>query len=367
MEPEIAGLMNEMIAKVEAENKPVFSIGWFPRLNANPVYRLSPKKIPKELFKKKKILSQKIFKTPLKKGILVPCDSPILEQKLLENNTNVVGRIKVLKYFKELNNELITGPIDNIQKYLGLERKCRWQFKRLMNSWLYNKYKNRLFNTEDPFTSCQVDDPLVLFNMKQRGIYIFDYLSMQRHFENSLKTNEYLFSTPKVPKNPFTNIPFSLAEQIYIIDWLRYYGFSSWIIEGYKDVKYNTKIFSMKYQSAIKIDIVKDFNRNPQLEDSQVHFADFIKCVFEHLEVDIDTAKYRILIWAALNSYQDSFIKAWRKIYTEYYMLHFQFPSVSNLDRIYDDVFEKAFQYLEKADEFRRLAELRVSISAQAT
>jgi hypothetical protein len=315
------------------------------------------------------------------KKLLIPCPYLDLELLLINTSPQQWSREELLKKYKTAkiiphNPEsvafeislpfIIPNPykkqIDFLTKYIDAELRCRWSFKKLMNLWSYKKYNTRLFNTHDPVTCCEPERPIYLYNAKQRGSYVFEILTLKKHFETALKSNEYLVPTSTRPKNPFTNIPFSLCDQIAIIDSLKMHGQTSWAIEAYKSTGYKILNFVNKFKVALRCEYIDEYINNPQAQESKEHMIDFIGYVFDiyDSELVVTNEKFKLLKWGINKAPNNPFIKIWRNIYRAYYHMLYQNPTVNENDLIYKDIFCKMFANLKKEEEYKLLAEERL-------
>jgi len=329
------------------------------------------------IYEKSDILSYTFDK--LYPPLFIPCASPSLEIELRRSHSNYWDRMSLLEKYLSMaiieefrTNEsdtfmktlsftipnLYEYEINFLQNYINIEVKYKWLFKKLLNTWLYKHYRERLFNTSDPITCETPENPVFLFSVSQRGNYVFERDSIKKHIEIALKHNEYIFPKPYTPKNPFTNIPLSIAHQIAIIENIRYFGRSSWIIEGFRHCKYNLRKFASKFYLALKIEAIHDLCRNSESEESQEHFTEFLEYMFEQFNISTHDYKIKILRWAVKHKDKDAFIKEWRKLYVEYYTIKYQYPGLYEDDFAYASLFRKANISIMKVDEYKRLEDL---------
>jgi hypothetical protein len=185
---------------------------------------------------------------------------------------------------------------------------------------------------------------------------------LKKHFETALKSNQYLVPISTKPKNPFTNITFSLCDQIAIINCLKNNGQTSWAIEAYKSSGYKILKFLNKYKVALRCEFIDEYINNPHAQESKDHMIDFIGYVFDiyDSELIVTNEKFKLLKWCINKAPNDPFIKNWRSIYRSYYHTLYQNPTVDENDIIYKDIFSKMFANLKKEDEYKRLAEERL-------
>jgi hypothetical protein len=374
-------ILNEIINKVEIECSPTFSIGIrFPtsgnnRSKKKPVKAKNANK--KKQYKPANIQTTDKIKIQLftdKKKLLIDC--PYFELKTDLLNTEPLKRFDIIKKYTNRRifpesikfEKSLSFKIPNmyeiilefLKEYIKKESKCRWQFKKLMNFWIFKKYSKNVFNTEDPITCCIPEKPLLLYSVKQKGAYIFERSSLKRHFEMALKFSEYTIPKPMKPKNPLTNLCFSLTDQIAIIEKLRDNSQTSWILEGYRKFGYKLRKFSENFNTILRCEIINEFCRNAQLEESKDHFLDFLEYIFDMYNIDSGTYRMRTLKWAICNLHDDDFVKSWRKIYRDYYYMKYQYPTVDINDMIYENIFLKISDNLKKPNEYRRLSQIRL-------
>ena len=386
MESLIGELITEIINKIEAECAPTFSIGIrFPtsgnnRTKKKPVKAKNAiKKGQKKPNNTKPSIVSKIQLFTDKKNLLLDCPYFELKNDLVNSEPFMWKRLDIVKKYTnrriipELPESIIfekglsfkipniyQKSVEFLKEYIKRECRCRWQFKKLMNFWIFKKYSKNLFNTEDPITCCNPVSPLYLYSIKQRGTYIFERSSIKKHFEMALKFSEYTIPKPMKPKNPFTNICFGLTDQIAIIEDLRNNRQTSWMLEGYRKFGYKLRKFSENFYTILRCEIINEFCRNSQLEESKDHFIDFIEYILDMYNIDSETYRMRTLRWAICNLHDDDFVKSWRKIYRDYYYMKYQYPTVDINDMIYENLFLKISDNLKKSNEYRRLSQIRL-------
>jgi hypothetical protein len=378
-------LVEKMITEIE--DKPNFSIGIRFPISGNTRTRVSKKSLKTKKTNKKQQkpnIKQESDKSKTllftdKKKLLIDC--PYLELKidlinsepLMWKRLDLVQKYTNRRIIPELPESITfekslsfkvpnvyQANVEFLREYIKKESRCRWQFKKLMNFWIFKKYSNNFFNTEDPITCCIPERPLFLYSVKQRGTYVFECSQLKKHFETALKFSEYTIPKPIKPKNPFTNIPFSLTDQIAIVEDLRGNCQTSWILEGYRKFGYKLYKFSENFNTNLRCEIINEFCRNSQLEESKDHFIDFMEYILDMYNIDSGTYRMRTLKWAICKIPDDDFVKSWRKIYKSYYYIKYQYPTVDINDMIYEDLFLKISDNLKKANEYRRLSQIRL-------
>jgi hypothetical protein len=102
----------------------------------------------------------------------------------------------------------------------------RWAFKRLWLLWLARKKHRVIANLFNPITLESTEDipvacRLTLYCHASKKAYVHDVRDLHRAWHSSLAQGDGYFPRPRLPFNPFTNIPYSLQEQVAIAEAFR--------------------------------------------------------------------------------------------------------------------------------------------------
>jgi hypothetical protein len=105
-------------------------------------------------------------------------------------------------------------------------QSVRWAFKRLWMLWLARKKFRVVANLFNPITLESTEDipakyRLTLYCHTSKKAYVHDVRDLHRAWHNSLAQGDAFFPQPRLPFNPFTNIPFGLREQVAIVEAFR--------------------------------------------------------------------------------------------------------------------------------------------------
>jgi hypothetical protein len=313
--------------------------------------------------------------------LLLPCKYPILEIDLARTPMSFKSRCELLtKYVileKKWNTETVEQALfrhslpfklrrwcselkKEIYTYILQEKKIKYAFKQLLNKWLYKKYAKTLFNTEDPFTLMEPEKPILLFMPNQRGSYVFELSSIKKSIHTSLTEHEYLFPRPSMPRNPLTNIPFTIAQLTELIRCIRCYGKSSWAIEGFSAMHYNLPRYKLEFHNTIQHNGFKEYLSSDS-DDAKEHFADFIEWVYDWLDLLLDLhVVVSIVKWTAQRYPNDNFIKKWKTLYKNYYQINITYPALSMTDGKYDKVRRDMVVLVNSQNEIARITALRL-------
>lgn len=198
------------------------------------------------------------------------------------------------------------------------EQNVRTQMRKLTAMWLRKRYESRMLNTEDPATMAEPDKPILIFDSKARGSYVFEASTMKRQMEENLGYCKWLVSEPQPPKNPLTNLPFHTGQVTEIFRQLAIYGSSSWILEGFKEHHYNLDNFLEFFRQPLRMRTVEHCRKNPTCEDTQEFVEEFIEDEFEHHDIPYNST-LTILKWALKHKSELKYIQSWINTWVEYY------------------------------------------------
>jgi len=112
---------------------------------------------------------------------------------------------------KDFSNEGLTLLLKNI-RYRWLLRKFVLNIrKRIMNK--------RIIGIEDLCTTIRIPEEFIvrIYDWKSKSIYLFHTQTILKLILEKLKYSSYGIAVPKLPKNPYTNIPFTLGQLIIIV------------------------------------------------------------------------------------------------------------------------------------------------------
>jgi hypothetical protein len=200
------------------------------------------------------------------------------------------------------------------------EQNVRTQMRKLVALWLRKRYESRMLNTEDPATLAEPEKPILIFDSKARGSYVFEASTIKRQFEENLGYCKWLVSEPQAPKNPMTNLKFHTGQVAEIFRQLAIYGRSSWLLEGFKEHHYNLADFLETFRQPLRMRNVDHCHKNPTCEDTQEFVEEFMEDEFEYHDIPY-RSNLTILKWALKHKTDLKYIKTWIDVWAEYYKL----------------------------------------------
>lgn len=273
--------------------------------------------------------------------------------------------LRLAKADKNNTSFLKTPQMDIYTRRLLLwakkEQNVRTQMRKLVAIWLRKRYGSRMLNTEDPATMAEPDKPILIFDSKARGSYVFEASTMKRQLEENLGYCKWLVSEPQAPKNPLTNLRFHTGQITEIFRQLAIYGSSSWILEGFKEHHYNLNDFLEFFRHSLRMRTVEHCRKNPICEDTQEFVEEFIEDEFEYHDIHYNST-LTILKWALKNKTELKYVQTWINVWAEYYkmvILHGE-ETIRDNPRLIDFTHDMSYDLFQNMAMIQKLGRMRL-------
>lgn len=174
-----------------------------------------------------------------------------------------------LTFFKDITQK--------IYEYYLIDRKLKWQFRRLLMSWRIRKMDKLTPSSIDPITLFPPENPFDVYDMQSKRKYIFDAKNLYRTINQYLLTQEYSFPKPIQPKNLFTNTPFTYPQLVSIYMNLKKRGHVSWALSSFKTHNFNLDRWKQYNNSAITMHAIKENLNRLDTQDGRYQLYNYIK------------------------------------------------------------------------------------------
>jgi len=257
-------------------------------------------------------------------------------QNYLMNHKN---RIAILKNITDgFNPENLEKDTRELEHWIYVEQRIRTAMRNLVRIWLCKKYKKRILNDEDPCTLTKPVKRINIFDVKSRGIYQFEAISLKRQIESSLGYSEWAFPRPNEPKNPCTNIPFHEGQLIRIIQGIRKYNYGSWMMEAYLKSNFNLKDFYLNNITGLKLYAIKHFVKDlsPELIIMMDGFID--RQFYIHNYNTWFTLP--IIKWAIRNKFNDVYVQYWIQLFYKSTCIKYKYNIMDDNNELLTDVWK---------------------------
>ncbi len=177
--------------------------------------------------------------------------------------------LKSISFFKELSH--------TIYEYYLIDRRLKWQFRRLLLAWRIHKIDKSTHSSIDPITLFPPENPFEVYDMASKRKYIFDSKNLYRTITQYLLTQEYSFPKPIEPKNLFTNTPFTYSQLVSIYMNLKEIGHCSWVLSSLKSCNFNIDKWKLFNNSAITMYAIKENLNRLDTQDGRYQLYNYIK------------------------------------------------------------------------------------------
>ena len=338
--------------------EPKFHPGIFP----------NPKPKVKKCLVKNSILS--------KVGPLIPLNTlpPDLRICFLFLQKGIQNRYKYLESEKESIRELYLCRLNvniDILKYENRLKRLRFwvrkdqlvksALRRFVQIWLYKRYMNHFINTEDPATLTVPKHPIYVYDSTIKGTYIYDAFSLRKSIQMNLTFTDWMFPEPAPPKNPLTNLPFTMPQVLRILEQLRAANATTWWIEAYYQSKFNLDVIKKVFCIPLKLNSLTEMVRNRSGEEYTEYLEEFIEEQFDAHDIEFNSY-LTILKWAAARLPNDSYMLEWAKAMYEFKKVHilYSIPESVTDHILIDHLYPLTLGLFNKTREIARLGRLRL-------
>lgn len=150
--------------------------------------------------------------------------------------------------------------------WMRMEQRLRTRFRRLVQRWIFKRYSTKQLNTDDPATLSPPVKPVFLFDPRARGMYCFEASTLVKCIDADLGYSEWMFPTPHHPKNPLTNLDFTIAQRVRVLEALQHWHMVPWKFQSYVSCKYKLLAFRDIFMTPLKLHALHDAVEHPESE-----------------------------------------------------------------------------------------------------
>lgn len=189
--------------------------------------------------------------------------------------------------------------------------------KPLVFRWQVRKCLRNCKNIEDPITLEVPKKPVTIIDFSKRMSFVYEANSLKKTIENRLLFSDYMFPEPMAPLNLLTNEPFTLGQIISIIQQCKKHGYVSWVMDSFKSLNLDLKLFSFHNKQKLKIDAIKTFFKKPSYLIRDIVIDYFSLEADEYELPDIQIARFIV----AYDAHPDMpIVQHWIGVTREYYI-----------------------------------------------
>jgi hypothetical protein len=174
------------------------------------------------------------------------------------------------------------------QELYETNQYIRWNLKKLLLRWLCRKAANRILDVDlISLESVPQEERLPMICMKSRSTYVFSGSSLLKTVRSSLESQSGSISNVKTPKNPFTNVPFTYAQLLYLTTQLAFWCLKKGkplpaIITLYRESNFSTTNISRLHNNYLQYNATKTYMFNDDI--SGIFFLENLEVLLDSFE-----------------------------------------------------------------------------------
>jgi len=209
-------------------------------------------------------------------------------------------------------------------------QEVRWTFKRFFSQIRIQKFK--AVNDKDPFTLDAIKEPVLIYSFPHRIAYQFEAETISKSIHKQLILNDGQIPTPQMPKNPFTNEDFTLAQLMGIFNQFKKFGHTSWAIEAFLSARFDMITFAATFSKALRLQALRTTMAKVEDWDCIDTLLDFIKSQHAFHGKSYRQSIYR---WAVHNKPNEKRMASWRKLCLKWYETNILMEDTEMRDALY--------------------------------
>jgi hypothetical protein len=280
--------------------------------------------------------------------------------------SNIAERLQLLLFYS--GKPILEPYIEKIKE--STIRLCSWEkenqrlrtiFKRFLQIWMHKRYKSRFINSVDVITLERPKNPIYVYDAKAKGVYQYEASTLKKSIDDDLSFTEWLFPSPKSPRNAWTNCSFTTLQLISIMKQMYAYEMTSSYLELFKKSKWNLATYTELYRVPIKLEGLKSMLRNTTSEEYTTLLTEFIEDEYEYNEIEF-ASHLVILKWCAFHRNRDVYMRRWSNQFEAYTRLCILNGGrfLTRNDPLFDTVHINTHELLHDNGEIARLARERL-------
>ena len=169
-----------------------------------------------------------------------------------------------MRYLAKFNHtEIMEGPrhFENVYDAViaGYIRECRLRriFRGVLQRWRIRKMNRASTAAIDPITLSPPEKTVTVYDWATRKRYLFDAKSLATLIDSQLLYNEYGFSVPHMPRNPWTNIEFTYIQLVSMYQQLQQHGELRWGFTTLRSHQFHKESWELYHRPALTMKAIR--------------------------------------------------------------------------------------------------------------
>lgn len=203
------------------------------------------------------------------------------EEAFKEAITAKRGDLRSASYstrYTPTQRERLTELMAAAKKALDL----RGRLRRFLHRWRVSRLQ--AVNTDDIVTFEPPRHPVRIVDWSRSQVYTYEAATLAQDIRTRLLNHDGFFEEPMDPRNPLTNLPFTLAQNVAVWIQLTSAGINlATVVTGFRHSRYNLQRFDQEFNTILKLHALRTTLMNPTNGDSIERMEEFVDLVHSSL------------------------------------------------------------------------------------
>jgi hypothetical protein len=203
----------------------------------------------------------------------------------MESRPQTARRIALEKRWASPRPTFYEQLVRDLVKDHEKEMRLRFWFRALLWAWRYRQAKRRNGAAPfmDPVTLDPIRVPIEMMDYKAKRLFVFEAAALNKVVRQALLFQLYSVADPQMPKNPYTNLPFTYGQLVGVHQALQKAGCLSQEVHMWRILQFNLKRFKTYMDPWLYMRAQREELYDLSSEDGQQLLADFIVECLEDL------------------------------------------------------------------------------------
>jgi len=249
----------------------------------------------------------------------------IIRHLLSSLDLSIVNQINQIKGYKTMftfkcginppANFSYASPVlgNYIKKAVLRVRYYRGIFKRFLHRWRASRLP--VANTDDIITLAPPRQPIYLIDWQTRRKYLYEASSLMKDITTRLMNHDGFFEDPQLPRNLFTNTPFTQAQTISIWLQLSMSTTTSVAFTAFRQCRWNMHKYMIEYSIMLQLHSLRN-TLKPNNIDGDDRLLDFLQFVYTQEGIVLYENSFRFIMKNHPHHY---LLHKWRNLCIQYY------------------------------------------------
>jgi hypothetical protein len=211
-----------------------------------------------------------------------------------------------------------------------LEYRLRSRFRKLFLQWRLRSIDKKYEPMDDPITFEPPVKPVIIYDHKVYRKFVYDARSLNRAIYANMTTQIYSFPEPQMPKNTYTNAPFSYAQLVSVYSQLLKHGEMTWVLSTFRYLRFTFERWKSYVDPFLVLHAIRSELTDIRSSTGQEMLYDFIYSRAQSLGIHLSSSILKLYRCAIRYAYDCDIIVGFRSLAVRYYEAnHFNLSTIA--------------------------------------